>query len=99
MQLILLFLFQFDVLVVSIGLVSFLHAGAEVAKIFRTLRVCRLIRTSMQFRMLLSTVISSVGAILEIAALMFVILFSFAFVGMQVFEGTTDSLCSILLVL
>ena len=69
------------------GLVSLFVTGAAVAKILRVLRVCRLIKTSLQFRMLLSTVISSLATIAEIVALMGTLLLSFAFIGMQTFEG------------
>jgi hypothetical protein len=50
---------QFDFVIVTSGVISLFVSGAAVAKVFRVLRVFRLVKTSLQFRMLLSTVLSS----------------------------------------
>ena len=51
------------------------------------LRIFRLIKTSIQLRMLLSTIVSSLGTIFEIIALMTALLLIFAFIGMEAFDG------------
>ena len=78
---------QFDVVVVSAGLVSLFFPEAAFAKTMRVLRVFRLVKTSMHFRMLVSTILSAMGTIGEILAFEVAILLSYSFIGMCTFEG------------
>ena len=66
--------------------VSFFAPAVEAIKILRGLRVLRIAKTSLQFRMLLSTVMSSMGTIGEIIALMGCIMLSYSFIGMNLFQ-------------
>ena len=77
----------FDVVIVTSGLVALLVPDASVVQMLGVLRIFRLVKTSLQFRMLLSTVLSSMTTIAEIVALMGAILLSYAFIGMQTFDG------------
>ena len=81
---------RFDVFIVSAQVAALFTPQASFVKILRTLRVLRLVKTSVKFRMLLSTVISSVGTIMEIVLLMGVLLLSYSFIGMNIFEGSSS---------
>ena len=56
-------------------------------KVLRVFRMFRILKVSIQFRMLLSTLLSSMGTIMEIAALLFALMLTFSFIGMQIFDG------------
>jgi hypothetical protein len=77
---------QFDVVIIAAGLLSLFFTEVAFAKMMRVLRVFRLVKTSLHFRMLISTVLSSMGTIAEIIALMTAILLSYAFIGMCTFD-------------
>ena len=77
----------FDFVVVTSQTISFFVSSAAIVKVLRMLRICRLIKSSVQFRMLLSTLLASMGTILEILVLMMALMLSFAFIGMQAFDG------------
>ena len=54
----------------------------------------RILKVSIQFRMLLSTLLSSMGTIMEIAALLFALMLTFSFIGMQIFDGAWHTITS-----